>query len=146
MRNEEELRQEQLDPNQQSATGQPIGTADLLADSPRTAEADRTGDPNASNGTSPDEDTGVPLFDETEVVVFRDQWRDLQAAFVDDPRRAVQDADQLVAHVMQNLAATFADHKSELEVQWQRGDEVATEDLRVALRRYRSFFNRLLNA
>ncbi|WP_370945296.1 hypothetical protein AB5J62_40390 [Amycolatopsis sp. cg5] len=85
------------------------------------------------------------LFGQDEVEGFRAQWQELQAAFVDDPKRAVEDADQLVAAIMQSLAATFAEHKRELESQWQQG-EAPTEDLRVALRSYRSFFNQLLSA
>jgi hypothetical protein len=70
---------------------------------------------------------------------------DIQTAFVDDPQHAVREADELVAAVIQSLASTFADHKRELESQWQQG-EAATEDLRVALRQYRSFFNQLLSS
>jgi hypothetical protein len=69
----------------------------------------------------------------------------IQTAFVDDPQHAVREADELVAAVIQSLASTFADHKRELESQWQQG-EAATEDLRVALRQYRSFFNQLLSS
>ncbi|MFH0522173.1 hypothetical protein ACHBTE_34065 [Streptomyces sp. M41] len=75
---------------------------------------------------------------------FRTRWHDIQNTFVDDPRDAVHNADALVADVMQRLATTFADHKQELEGQWNRGEEANTEDLRQALRHYRSFFNRLL--
>ena len=75
---------------------------------------------------------------------FRARWQDVQSKFVDDPRDAVHAADTLVADVMQRLAATFADHKQELEGQWNRGEQANTEDLRLALRHYRSFFNRLL--
>jgi hypothetical protein len=81
----------------------------------------------------------------TEAEEFRSRWQEIQSGFVDDPREAVHAADALVADVMQTLATSFADHKQGLEEQWQRGEEVATEDLRVALRRYRSFFNRLLS-
>lgn len=77
---------------------------------------------------------------------FRSRWQKIQGYFVDDPRDAVGAADQLVAEVMQSLATTFSDHKQGLEDQWQRGEEVPTEELRVALQRYRSFFNRLLSA
>ncbi|WP_369243589.1 hypothetical protein [Streptomyces sp. R41] len=76
---------------------------------------------------------------------FRARWQKIQSEFVDDPQDAVNAADQLVAEVMQALATTFSEHKQGLEGQWQRGEEVATEDLRVALQRYRSFFNRLLS-
>ncbi|REK86930.1 hypothetical protein DY245_29400 [Streptomyces inhibens] len=75
---------------------------------------------------------------------FRSRWQEIQSRFVDDPRDAVQGADALVAEVMQSLARTFADHKQALEEQWNRGDQVDTEGLRMALRHYRSFFNRLL--
>src|SRR3984893_17349276 len=74
---------------------------------------------------------------------FRSQWSKLQTGFVDEPRRTVKDADKLVAAVMQRLAEGFANERSGLEKQWDSGDNVSTEDLRIALQRYRSFFNRL---
>jgi hypothetical protein len=86
----------------------------------------------------------MPLFSEPEMGDFRSQWSKLQTGFVDEPRRTVEDADKLVASVMQRLAEGFANERSGLEKQWDRGDNVSTEDLRVALRRYRSFFDRLL--
>ncbi|MFH7600348.1 hypothetical protein WDV06_35400 [Streptomyces racemochromogenes] len=89
---------------------------------------------------------GQPLLDTGDAERFRTAWAEIQGRFVDDPREAVTSADTLVAEVMQSLAGTFASHKQELEGQWQRGDDVATEDLRQALQHYRSFFNRLLNA
>ena len=84
------------------------------------------------------------MFAEPEMVDFRSQWSKLQTGFVDEPRRTVEDADKLVASVMQRLAEGFANERSGLEKQWDRGDNVSTEDLRVALQRYRSFFDRLL--
>jgi hypothetical protein len=69
------------------------------------------------------------------------QWRDIQADFVDAPRKAVQEADALVAELMQRLAQTFASEREQLESQWAGGDDVSTEDLRRSLRRYRSFFD-----
>jgi hypothetical protein len=86
----------------------------------------------------------MPLFSEPEMGDFRSQWSKLQTGFVDEPRRTVEDADKLVAAVMQRLAEGFANERSGLEKQWDRGDNVSTEDLRVALQRYRSFFDRLL--
>jgi len=86
----------------------------------------------------------MPLFTESEMEDFRSQWSNLQTGFVDEPRRAVEDADKLVASVMQRLAEGFAKERSGLEKQWDSGDNVSTEDLRVALQRYRSFFGRLL--
>ena len=86
----------------------------------------------------------MPLFTESEMGDFRSQWSKVQTGFVDEPRRTVEDADKLVAAVMQRLAEGFANERSALEKQWDRGDNVSTEDLRVALQRYRSFFDRLL--
>ena len=86
----------------------------------------------------------MPLFSESEMGDFRSQWGHIQTGFVDEPRRTVEDADKLVAAVMQRLAEGFANERSGLEKQWDSGDNVSTEDLRVALQRYRSFFDRLL--
>jgi len=86
-----------------------------------------------------------PLFPTGESDGFRSQWQDVQTGFVDEPRNAVEQADKLVAEMMQRLARVFADERSRLEEQWSRGDDISTEDLRQALRRYRSFFDRLLS-
>ena len=86
----------------------------------------------------------IPLFSESEMAEFRSQWIKIQTCFVDEPRGTVKDADKLVAVVMQRLADGFSNERSGLEKQWDRGDNVSTEDLRVALQRYRSFFDRLL--
>jgi hypothetical protein len=86
----------------------------------------------------------MPLFSESETGDFRSQWSNLQVRFVDEPRPTVEAADKLVAAVMQRLAEGFANERSGLEKQWDRGDNVSTEDLRLALQRYRSFFDRLL--
>jgi len=86
----------------------------------------------------------MPLFSESEMQDFRSQWSKVQTGFVDEPRQTVEGADKLVASVMQRLAEGFATERSGLEKQWDRGDNVSTEDLRVALQRYRSFFDRLL--
>ena len=64
---------------------------------------------------------------------------------MDEPRRAVEQADSLVAGAMKRLAEIFADERGKLEGQWDRKESVSTEDLRLALRRYRSFFGRLLS-
>jgi len=91
------------------------------------------------------DDAAITLFPEKEASDFRTRWTDIQTGFVDEPRRAVEQADALVAEVIKRLANGFAEERSKLEGQWGRGDDVSTEDLRVALRRYRSFFDRLLN-
>jgi len=86
----------------------------------------------------------MPLFSESEMGDFRSQWSKVQTGFVDEPRRTVEEADRLVAAVMQRLSEGFANERSALEKQWESGDNVSTEDLRLALQRYRSFFDRLL--
>jgi hypothetical protein len=98
----------------------------------------------AETRTAPATGLDEALFGDDEVQGFRDRWRELQADFVDNPRQAVVQADELVAEVIQSLATTFDDRKSSLEGQWSRGDEVQTEDLRLALHQYRAFFQKLL--
>jgi len=95
------------------------------------------------SGRQSTEEPELQLFAEQDVDAFRTTWQGIQAGFVDDPQTAVREADELVADVIQSLASTFAEHKRELEGQWQQG-EAATEELRVALQSYRSFFNQLL--
>jgi hypothetical protein len=95
-------------------------------------------------GRAPVVSEPMPLFCESEMEDFRSQWSKIQTGFVDEPRQTVEGADKLVAAVMQRLAAGFANERSGLEKQWDRGDDVSTEDLRIALQRYRSFFDRLL--
>ena len=86
-----------------------------------------------------------PLFPAGEATSFRARWSEAQTGFVDEPRTAVEQADGLVAEMMKRLAQVFADERGKLEVQWSRGEDISTEDLRVALRRYRSFMDRLLS-
>ena len=76
---------------------------------------------------------------------FREVWRDIQVAFVDDPKASVHKADTLVTQVMQSLAEAFANERAGLEQQWSNGTDVSTEELRVAFQRYRAFFDRLLS-
>ncbi len=92
------------------------------------------------------EDALEPLLDPDERESFKTKWDEIQVGFVDEPRAAVERADALVADLMQHLAGGFSDVRGRLEAHWNRGDEVSTEDLRVALTRYRSFFDRLLSA
>lgn len=101
---------------------------------------------------APGSDPGVgdqpsaQLLEDDELLGIQARWKDIQAEFVDEPRKAVQDADALVADLMQRLARMFASERDQLESRWAGGDEVSTEDLRRGLRRYRSFFERLLAA
>jgi hypothetical protein len=88
----------------------------------------------------------VSLLEDDELQSMTMRWKDIQAEFVDEPKEAVKEADALVAELMQRLAAMFATERSELEHRWAGGNQVSTEDLRQGLRRYHSFFERLLAA
>ena len=89
--------------------------------------------------------TEASLFGESELEELRRAWADVQAGFVDDPQRCVEQADGLVSSVVKQLISGFDEARSRLEQQWSRGENASTEDLRVALKRYREFFGRLLN-
>ena len=133
-----------------------LSTADLAAASDRPVERDVTREVQqglanvAADATRPAAGTNgdqraTPLFARDESEDFRRRWTDIQAAFVDEPRQSVENADSLVAAAIKRLAEIFARERSSLEQQWAQGGDVSTEDLRVALQRYRSFFDRLLS-
>ncbi len=133
------------------AAGQPIPRESLPSSAPEgsiggTAPSGTAA--IASDGTrgKAPGDTNVPLLSESEAARLRKQWTEYQSQFVDAPKDAVKSADELVAEVMQRVAKEFADRRSTLESRWSRGEDVSTEDLRVALQGYREFFNRLLAA
>jgi hypothetical protein len=119
------------------------GTADFVAG--------RTTDDRMARSSDYDGDmTGqsqqpTPLFPSDQAESFRGRWTSIQSGFVDEPRRAVEQADQLIAAGMKALAGSFADERRNLEQQWDRDGNVSTEDLRLGLQRYRSFFDRLLS-
>jgi hypothetical protein len=96
--------------------------------------------------TQEDDKTAVSLLPDSEAERFTTRWQEIQGSFVDEPRASVEQADALVADLMQRLASGFSDERQRLEDQWDRGDDVSTENLRVTLTRYRSFFDRLLAA
>jgi hypothetical protein len=114
----------------ESGAGSAKGTAETLSGTATTAAEERL----------------RPLLADEELDGFRGRWDAVQVGFVDEPRGSVQQADALVAELMQRLAQTFSDERTSLESQWEQGADVSTEDLRVALQRYRSFFDRLLRA
>jgi hypothetical protein len=136
-----------------------LSTADLAG---RTQDSDRDGVPDTAERPDTDdgtattaapptstatrtEESAAPLFAPGDADGYRSRWTEVQTGFVDDPRHTVEQADGLVAEVMKRLAEVFADERAKLEEQWSRGEEADTESLRVALRRYRSFFDRLLS-
>ena len=111
-----------------------------------TAAGDESGAQRDRGAATTAEIESTPLLPANESDGFGRRWEEIQTAFVDEPRRAVEEADQLVASVMQRLADGFAREREHLEGQWSRGEDVSTEDLRLTLQRYRSFFRRLLSA
>ena len=120
-------------------------------DSPRMSTADLAyGRSETSPGRIPQtvnsDDGQVTLIQEEDAGGFRERWTSIQTKFIDAPRETVGDADELVAEVIQSLAKRFAEERGNLEQQWQSGTEVSTEDLRLAMQHYRSFFERLLAA
>jgi hypothetical protein len=120
----------------ETATDQPVSGGSLGSDPGDTRMHDAA-------GTDSDHE---PLFPSDQGERFTTRWQEIQTSFVDQPRDAVAEADTLVADLMQRLASSFSKERERLEAQWDRGDDVSTEDLRVALTRYRSFFDRLLSA
>lgn len=124
-------------------------TTDEQQMSPKYVEGEETAElPRASEiatDTTPKTES-TPLLPTTELDGYRSRWTQIQGGFVDEPRSTVEQADQLVAEVIKRLAEVFADERGKLEGQWGSGGEADTEDLRIALQRYRSFFERLLSA
>jgi len=88
---------------------------------------------------------GEALFPGADITRLRNQWTEIQSGFVDEPKSAVKRADALVGEVLKNLSDTFTRERGKLESQWDRDGDVTTEDFRVAFRRYRAFFDRLLS-
>lgn len=110
----------------------PVQRGDVAPATPQAADARaQTGD--------------VELLPENVLGDFRTRWDRVQVMFVDQPRDAVQQAQDLVDNVVDELTKSFAKQREDLTGTWTRGDDVSTEDLRLALQRYRSFFNRLLS-
>lgn len=124
------------------APGEQTGTASLAGDQAMARPSSEHDRPQAD---STDTDSSLSLFGETEMSGFRARWNDVQAGFVDDPKQCVQTADALVSEVVDQLTAGFSEARARMEAQWARGEDASTEDLRVALKRYREFFQRLLS-
>jgi len=157
------MTERQMERQATDADRQPTGlsTADMAAAAGGQAAAQGGGTEEILEDAVPVESTPVapsmpsmqdwaaaqptPLLVSDETHTFRSRWDAIQTGFVDEPRHSVEQADGLVAEVMKRLAETFAEERSKLEGQWSRGDNVSTEDLRLALQRYRSFFDRLLS-
>jgi hypothetical protein len=109
-----------------------------------TTASESSGGLGSAPQVGPESSKGTALFADADLEELRSRWDDVQAGFVDDPRDCVQKADGLVSAVVKQLTSGFTEARSRLEQQWSRGEEASTEDLRVALKRYREFFDRLL--
>jgi len=109
-----------------------------------TAKLDTDQFAAAKHGERDDTKKVEPLFAVGVEGDFRNRWRDIQTGFVDEPRSAVDHADQLVAELMLRLAQSFSTQRSNLEKQSEGSEKGSTEELRVAFTRYRTFFERLL--
>ncbi|MFJ2932680.1 hypothetical protein ACIO8G_07910 [Streptomyces sp. NPDC087219] len=140
----------------ESGTAHGDGRATPVYPGEATVDADAEERETRGSGDGPPEDGGAeagaaradvdePLLGADDTAKYQKKWGEIQGRFVDDPQEAVRSADAVVAEVMQTLARSFSAHKQGLEEQWGQGEQVATEDLRLALQHYRSFFNRLLN-
>jgi len=116
----------------------PLSTADLAHAGEAEVERPAMAPPHNDDGHA-------SLFRDNDAADLKKRWSDIQGGFVDEPRKAVEEADSLVAQVIKRLSEVFADERTTLEHQWDRGDQISTEDLRIALRKYRSFFDRLLS-
>src|ERR1700759_3371878 len=86
-----------------------------------------------------------PLFGPEALTDLRKRWDSVQRGFVDDPKEAVHAADAMVVEITKGLAARFAEQRTSLEGKFQRSEGPSTENLRLALQQYRSFFERLLS-
>jgi hypothetical protein len=133
------VEEEEISTNDLAQTKRPVGNV-----SPAVAET-RAGVPSQKAEQRTTGSETAPLFPSGELDGLRTRWKEVQVAFVDEPREAVHKADTLVASAMKRLAEVFSEERSRLEEQWDRGGNVSTEDLRVALQRYRTFFERLLS-
>jgi hypothetical protein len=129
---------------EETATAGTTDRDEIQAETP-WQEPERPVSRDFTDETEHTEPQAQPLKDE-ELHGVTMRWRDIQARFVDEPRAAVQDADAVVADLMQRLVQTLAAERHQLESHWTNGEDVSTEDLRQGLLRYRSFFERLLAA
>jgi hypothetical protein len=122
-----------------------LSTSDIADAAERVERRPEHDEPIDQDRPRPVESTSSPLFAPGDADAYRTQWSAIQTGFVDEPRRAVAEADGLVADVMKRLAEVFADERRQLESRWEHTEKVSTEELRQAMQRYRSFFERLLS-
>ena len=134
--NDEMITRRDVIDTQDALSGVPV--AEPVAANDMATAGDKT-------ATDRDQETLVPLFTNEECQSLRSRWENLQVSFVDEPLQSVERADQLINETINGLARGFSSQRERLERRWHRDQGVLTEDLRVAFRRYRSFFDRLLS-
>jgi hypothetical protein len=131
---------EQRDTTEQQETAEQQERTELQEQAEHETKAREEERNEEAAGTGDHQD----LFRDDELEGFRSRWDQVQGTFVDEPRESVQKADDLVSDLVDRLTSGFAETRSGLEEQWNKGEDASTEDLRVALMRYRAFFQRLL--
>ena len=141
--------------NDQRTQQTPVSTRDIANAAADRRASETPKDPNrpehaahaihGPNDAHSHEGTREALFPGAEIEALRTRWEAIQTGFVDEPKTAVTEADALVAQTVTRLAEVFAEERTNLEKQWGHEGNISTEELRVALRRYRSFFDRLLS-
>lgn len=117
-----------------------VGQPNEQNERPEPLTGEDAGRPETADATSP------PLLEADGLQSVMSRWREIQADFVDEPKRAVHDADALVTELMERLTRHFAEEHERLASRWSGHETISTEDLRQGLQRYRSFFERLLAA
>jgi hypothetical protein len=125
---------------------EPVAADEPISREPQAEDTAQVDIPSRSRGSDGEPEAETPLLPAGDNARLQKRWEEIQSGFVDEPRQMVEQADALVADLMQQIALAFADARQRLEQQWASGDDVSTEDLRQALTRYRSFFHRLLTA
>jgi hypothetical protein len=138
-----EKQNEQAEDMRDRVSGERLTTKDMAMGTAPARARDES--PRERQATPQQREQSTPLFDSGEAEGFRSRWMNIQTEFVDEPRKSVEKADELVAATMKRLAEIFAGERESLERELGRRDDVSTEDLRIALQRYRSFFDRLLS-
>jgi hypothetical protein len=128
-------------PGNNENPGRPLSTADLVS----AARGQDMMEDEEQVEVAGEAEAPMALFTPELTQTYRSRWVSIQSSFVDDPRQAVRSGDELVAEVMTNLANTFSEERQRVEAQLDQTGEGSTENLRLALRRYRSFFDRLLS-
>ena len=131
-----------------ASPARPSAEDSLRATQPlRPAEAgEAVGRPAAASAPmTPGQLTPSQFLNERDCALFRQRWLQLQAGFIDQPQETVEEADRLLADVLERLTRGLVAERESLAARWRSaGDRADTEELRVAVQGYRSMLDRLL--